>query len=257
MKLCIFPNDPLIAYYKKGEIKERYFNPLNWFDEVHVISLFDNEIESNKVKQLAGEGTLFIHKFDKVNLSNYKSYEKKITNIISEINPMIIRSFNSRVQGWLATKSGKKLNIPVVVSLHTNPQQQKQLAKKQKNYLQYLKLFYSSQKIEKFVLEHCDEVICVYDFIVPFAKKMKAKNISVIHNKVDLQKFVPDYSKKTIPPTIISVGRLISQKQRFNIIKAIKNLDVNLLIIGDGPDYDAYEKLKRSREIEMQKTERI
>jgi len=24
--LCVFPNDPIIAYYQKGEIKERYFN---------------------------------------------------------------------------------------------------------------------------------------------------------------------------------------------------------------------------------------
>ena len=29
MKLCVFPNDPLQAYYDKGEIKERYYNPNN------------------------------------------------------------------------------------------------------------------------------------------------------------------------------------------------------------------------------------
>ena len=50
-KLVVFPNDSLLDYYKKGEIKERYFNPKNWFDEIHVISLFDHEIESDKVKQ--------------------------------------------------------------------------------------------------------------------------------------------------------------------------------------------------------------
>ena len=45
-KLCVFPNDPLKSYFKKGEIKPRYFNPKNIFDEVHVISLFDDDIES-------------------------------------------------------------------------------------------------------------------------------------------------------------------------------------------------------------------
>ena len=45
MKLCIFPNDPLQAYYDKGEIKERYYNPNNLFDEVHFI----NDIERGVV----------------------------------------------------------------------------------------------------------------------------------------------------------------------------------------------------------------
>ena len=74
-KICVFPNDPLIAYLKKGEIKERYFNPKNWFDEVHVISLFGEDISEEKVKPLAGDADLFIHKFGKANLLNYKKYE--------------------------------------------------------------------------------------------------------------------------------------------------------------------------------------
>ena len=48
MKLCVFPNDALKDYFKKGEIKYGYFNPCDFFDEVHVISLFDNEIEVKK-----------------------------------------------------------------------------------------------------------------------------------------------------------------------------------------------------------------
>ena len=46
LKICIFPNDPLIAYYNKGEIKDRYYNPGNFFDEVHFITLTDQDIES-------------------------------------------------------------------------------------------------------------------------------------------------------------------------------------------------------------------
>jgi len=33
LKLCVFPNDPILSYYEKGEIKNRYFNPRNLFDE--------------------------------------------------------------------------------------------------------------------------------------------------------------------------------------------------------------------------------
>ncbi len=51
MKLCVFPNDPLLSYYKKGEIKERYFNPKNISNEIHIISLFDSDINEEKVKK--------------------------------------------------------------------------------------------------------------------------------------------------------------------------------------------------------------
>ena len=58
-KLCVFPNDPLKSYFKKGEIKPRYFNPNNIFDEVHVISLFDDDIEEEKVNVVAGNALFY------------------------------------------------------------------------------------------------------------------------------------------------------------------------------------------------------
>lgn len=244
-KLVVFPNDSLLDYQIKGEIKERYFNPLNWFEEIHVISLFDKEIEEGKVRKLAGNAILKIHNFGKVNLSNYKLHEKEILEKISEIQPLLIRSFNPRIQGWFATKASQKLNIPVVISLHTNYEQQTQLTKNKGKYFQFLKLKYSSLKLEKFCLKNSNAVICVYEFIVPYAKKMGANNIEVIYNKVNLEKFSPKIQKKFLAkkPTIISVGRLIEQKNRINLVEAIKDLDVKLLIIGDGPQLDEIEKL--------------
>ena len=154
MKVCIFPNDPIIAYYEKGEIKEGYFNPGNIFDDVHIISFTGSDIEEEKVQKIAGNAKLIIHNFGKVNLTNYKSYEGKIFTKIREINPAIIRSFNPRIQGWLATKIGNKLNVPVIISLHTNYLQQTNLEKKQGNYFKFLKLKYLAKKLEKFSLNN-------------------------------------------------------------------------------------------------------
>jgi len=251
MKLCIFPNDSLKSYYEKGEIKDRYFNPKNFFDEIHVISLFDNEIEAEKVQNLAGNALLKIHKLGKANLSNYKSYENKVISIVSEIKPSLIRTFNPRIQGWLANKAAKKLKIPIVVSLHTNYDQQRNLAKKKGNFFRFLKLSYASRKLERFTLTNADAVICVYEYIVPYAKKMGASNILVIYNKVDLDKFSSKSPKKFVSnkPTIISVGRLIDQKNHKYIIKAMKNLDAKLLIIGDGPNFEALNNLIQSLDI--------
>ena len=55
MKLCIFPNDPIASYEEKGEIKDRYFNPMELFDEVHIISLIEKDIEELKVQSLVGK----------------------------------------------------------------------------------------------------------------------------------------------------------------------------------------------------------
>ena len=71
MKICIFPNDPIIEYYKKGEIKDRYFNPNDFFDEVHIISFIEKDIEEERVKNLVGNAKLKIHSVGKINLKNY------------------------------------------------------------------------------------------------------------------------------------------------------------------------------------------
>ena len=117
IKLCVFPNDPLSAYQEKGEIKPRYFNPKNIFDEIHVISLFDSDTNEEAVREVAGSATIKIHVVGKTNLLNLKSKKKEIAKIIKKINPDIIRSYNPLLQGWLATKVGKEMNVPVVISL--------------------------------------------------------------------------------------------------------------------------------------------
>lgn len=251
LKICVFPNDPLLAYYNKGEIKNRYFNPQDFFDEVHVISLFDDEIESEKVKKLAGKGALIIHRLGKAKLSNYKIFQEKVISCIEKINPDIIRSYNGLVIGWLAVKAGKKLNIPVVISLHTNYEQKRNEVKKKGKILDFIKLQFTSKKIEKYVMQNADAVICVYNFIVPYAKKLKAKNIQVIYNKIDLDLFSPNTKPilTSTVPIVLSVGRLIDQKDHKLLVSAIKNLAVKLIIIGDGPNYESIKKLVSSLEI--------
>ena len=61
MKLCIFPNDPLQAYFDKGEIKDRYYNPNNFFDEIHFITLTDNDVDVDKIQTIGGTAKIIIH----------------------------------------------------------------------------------------------------------------------------------------------------------------------------------------------------
>ena len=251
-KICVLPNDPLKAYKKKGEIKYGYFNPHNFFDEVHVISLFDNEVDENDVKMLAGDKILKIHKIGKANLSNYKKFEEPVQELIRRIDPLIIRSFNPRIQGWLAVKASKKLKIPIIVSLHTNYDERRDHLKKKMRFFSFLKSLYGKRAWERFVLENSDAIICVYEFIVPYAKRLGGKNIRVIYNKVSLDRFSPDVEKKfnVEKPTILSVGNLIDQKNQIYLLEAIKGMDARLILIGDGPNRAKLQKFIQKNGLE-------
>src|SRR3989338_1722121 len=227
-KLCVFPNDSLKSYFVKGEIKESYFNPENYFDEIHVISLFDEEIDKEDVKELAGNAIIKIHKIGKVNLSNYKKFYDKIFHVVNEINPLLIRAYNPLIQGWVATKIAKRLGVPIIISIHTNYDEQRQLLKKQKKLFSFFKLQFTVKKIEKYVLEEADAVICVYQHIVPYVKRMGANNIHVIYNRVNFEHFSPEIKQKITgnKPIIISVGRLMDQKNQMYLLEAITNKEL-------------------------------
>jgi len=241
MKLCVFPNDPLISYLQKGEIKSRYFNPKNMFEEIHVISLFDSDVEPEQVKELAGDSVLKIHTIGKTNLLNVKSKKKKVIDLIKGINPDVIRSYNPLLQGWLATKAGKELGIPVVISLMGDYDRDlRYYAKKNKKLLNYLKLKYSRNSLEKVSIKNADAIIIIYEFIRKYAEDLGANNINLIYNRIDLSKFSPN-TKPAInesKPIVICVGRLMKEKNQECLIYAVKDLDVILLLIGDGSDYE-------------------
>jgi glycosyltransferase involved in cell wall biosynthesis len=241
-KLVVFPNDPLSAYYTKGEIKSRYFNPKNLFDEIHVISLFDSDAREEEVKEVAGTASLKIHVMGKITLLNMKSKRKPVIDLIKKIQPDVIRSYNPLLQGWLASQAGKELKIPVVISLMGDYDRDlRHFAKKNKNIKSYLKLIYTRRFLEAFAIRNASAIIIIYDFIQEYAKKMGAKNINLIYNRIDLSQFSPtnvEPAFKESKPVVICVGRLMKEKNQECLIRAIKDLDIILLLIGDGSQYN-------------------
>ena len=261
MRLCVFPNDPLKAYYEKGEIKKNYFNPNNIFDEIHFISPTENEVETRKISEVVGNAKMIIHTIGNLNLVNYKKKFEKIKNIVEKVKPDVIRSYNPLIQGWLAVKIANQLGIPSVISIHNNyDKDNRELFLKSKKYFSYMKFWYSSRTIEPFSIKNADSVICAYRFLVPYAKKYGAKKIDVIYNRVNLSRFSPDIPAKMDlkKPTIINVARLSHEKNQECLIRAVKDLDVKLLLVGDGPYYsqlkDLVEELEINEKIEFIKS---
>jgi glycosyltransferase involved in cell wall biosynthesis len=246
MKLCVFPNDPIIAYYNKGEIKEGYFNPEDKFDEIHIVSLIDQDIEEEKVQKLVGNARLKIHSVGKINIINRKKHSKRIINLVKKINPDVIRAYNPFVEGWLAAICKNKLGIPLFISLHTQYDYNRNLAKKT-NLKKFLALKYSEKFIEPFVLNSANKITIVFKIVESYVIKHTKEKPEVLYNKIDYDRFSNAIPLDNIKrPLILSVGNLIKEKNHKLIIESMKKINANYLIIGNGPLYDElYQIIKK------------
>jgi glycosyltransferase involved in cell wall biosynthesis len=243
MKVCIFPNDPIIAYYEKGEIKDRYFNPNNIFDEIHIISFIDKDVEVEKVEKIAGNAKLIIHSVGKINIKNRKKEILKILEIVKKINPDVIRAYNSRLEGWFAANCAEKLNIPFFLSIHTQMDHNRKIAKKT-NFKKYIGLKYLEKFIEPYVIQQANKITIVYRIIEPYIIKKGGKNLELLYNRIDLSQFSNGRKIEGLPtPLVLSVGNLIKEKNHECVIRAMKNLDAHCLIIGRGTDYEKLQKI--------------
>jgi len=252
--LCIFPNDPIVAYYKKGEIKERYFNPDNFFDEIHIISFTEKDVEESNVQVLAGKAKLKIHSVGKIGIKKRKEHIKRIIDLIKEIKPNVIRAYNPYLEGWMAASCAKELNIPFFVSLHTQYDYNRKIAQKT-NLKKYLALKYTEKFIEPFVLKTADKITVVYKIIEPYVLKHSSKKPEILHNKVECERFATASPIDSLPtPLIISVGNLIQVKNHQCLIKAMKETDAHLLIIGNGELYPDLVNLIKKLTLEKKVT---
>jgi glycosyltransferase involved in cell wall biosynthesis len=254
MKLCIFPNDPIMAYYEKGEIKKQYYNPENFFDEIHIISFIEKDVDAAKVKILVGNSILKIHSVGKINLKNRNKHIKKIIELVKTINPDVIRAYNPLVEGWFAAKCAKELNIPFFLSLHTQFDYNRKLIKKT-NLKKFLALKYTEKFIEPFVLKTADKITIVFKIIESYVLKHVNQKPEILHNKIDFEKYVNADPIESLPkPLIISVGRLIPQKNHECIIRAMKRIDAHYLIIGDGDLFSYLSDLIKNLKMESKVT---
>lgn len=103
-------------------------------------------------------------------------------------------------------------------------------ARIEKKYLQSL-LF---KAITPFVINFADTVIITAPFLNTQIKKYKQKNVYLIPNGVNIQKFAPKKRENNPITKLIFVGRLEPQKNLINLLEALKGIDVEMLMVGSG-----------------------
>ncbi len=179
---------------------------------------------------------------DKKRLNSYFSriysfkWAKLLENEIKSFSPDLINIHNcSRVLSTSILRKSKKLNIPIVLTVHDN------------NYF-YPKLltfspFYFLKSIK--IKIHRKDIQKIVDMIIAPSKLFSEKlqnifnnKIVLIHNGINIPKIKTSYKKE-----ILFVGRLHKVKGLQTIIESLNKLkDYEILVLGDGPLKNDFEK---------------
>ncbi|PIN81799.1 hypothetical protein COV13_00205 [Candidatus Woesearchaeota archaeon CG10_big_fil_rev_8_21_14_0_10_32_9] len=236
-KLVVFPTDPLLSYLKKGEIKNRYFNPGNYFDEIHIIDLSPRKLtlmEKRRAACLAGDKKLVIHFFKSTSKLDIFFIRNKILAEVKKINPSCIRAQGIFHECYLATFVSKKLNISLIISIHGNYTHHKYLVMLKEDFfrgcLQWLFIFLFLKKIVK----QTNEFIYVYKqaFGTTAAFNINKKHQHLIYNKVFFKQIKTE--KRNEKFTLLYVGNFFKVKNQKFLIDVVEPLDVKLIFIGKG-----------------------
>ena len=210
---------------------------------------------SNGVDKVAGLEKHFIELAngicDKVDLTiiAHHSYHKYMNDKIKCIDPKISSSRYNLFSYIKLYKILKENNFDVV---HSQANKATYFMAKLKPFFKNTKfvatLHNKKKKIEYF--NEVDHVIGVSNFVCEQIKNNK----TTIYNGLDIEKIQnskPVDLKNTFHinnnyPTLLSIGRLVKAKGFSYLIEAVKDLNVNILIVGDGPLKDELkEKIEK------------
>ena len=251
LTLAVFPSDDIEEYFKKGEVRKNYYNPNNIFSKIYIFNMSEEKVLDKKLMQfMCGKAEyeiLFIGEHSILKKAfNIKSVAKNVLPKIRDLNPTFIRTYGMIFNSYIAAYCARHTKIPLIVSLHDNYNGTREIALKTREYANYSFYVYWKHRYEKYILDSAEHIIGMYDYAKLYALDMgmDEKKVSVIYNKVDTDSFKKKDVKKFDTFTVINIMRQTWMKRQEILIKAVAPLkDVNLILIGQGPDHEKLKKL--------------
>lgn len=230
-KLLVFLTDPLRTSYEKGEVKPRYYNPGNLFDEVHFVSPARTDIGAETVQTIVGDARMVVHALGPRYYVGGALPFGRLASLVEKVQPDATRAYDPGLRGSLAVYWGRRLRVPSVISVHADLDDQRRCEKRALHYMRRLLEYYS--------LRRADTVICVTRYLQSYAERYGAKRVTVIYNRVSSEQFANPRERDTgegqaAKVRILSVGRMVRQKYQECLIRAMDGLDARLTLVGDG-----------------------
>ena len=238
-KLLIILNDNLSDLVKKGEVVKRYYNPKNFFDEIHYLLINQKKINDKKLQIMSGDAKIHLHTIDlnfiekiAIIFNFLLLFIKldKFYKIVKKINPNVTRCYNINYSIFLAYIIKIRYNVPYIISLHCN----------HKDLISRLPLW--KKIIVKSIIYKIKEIffysyklLPVYSTATYIIKDMKLNNYKICYNFIGEGEKIREYKNKKKIINLICTNRQFKDKNPINIIKAIKEIEnVKLTLIGNG-----------------------
>lgn len=261
-KLLIILNDRLSTIIEKGELIPRYYNPGNVFDEVHFFLLNNDRPAKDALQSSVGSAEIFFYNFPAGLLLFIFSaaWAPLFLRIWSQfaickarvIQPNLIRCYGNWLNGYLGAQIKKAMGVPVVISLHGNPDVDYYRGRRAKNLFHFI-YGWACKRVELISLSYADFCMPVYSPIIAYLLKYNFSKYAVIYNVVGLgSRQKTNYHLSGNKINLICVGRQDElEKDPTAIIKSLVNLpNVFLTLVGNGSLHDALKKLVKQLDLE-------
>jgi L-malate glycosyltransferase len=250
--LLVLVPDRLSDLVRKGEITDRYYNPGNLFDEVHIVLVNDDRPDPAALQRMVGSARLHVHNIPAGKGLFVRSigwrpwlldgWAGAAVELARSIRPVLIRCHGALINAYAAYRIKMALGIPYVVSLHINPDVD---VRGRSETWRHRLMAYAQQDVERIALHHADLVMPVYLPIVPYLRRLNITRYEVCYNVLNPEHLGAkrDYSLHD-PVRMISVGRQFKEKNPENIIRAVARMSrAQLLLVGDGPLHDHLRRI--------------
>jgi glycosyltransferase involved in cell wall biosynthesis len=252
--------DRLSDLVAKGEITPRYYNPGDLFDEVHILMTNDDKPDLVAIQKTVGSAKLSIHNLPLPSVIfsfgwqpfMLKKWVASGVQIARKIQPSLIRAHGNYFNGFLAANIKQQLKVPLVISLHINPDIDVRGSISWRSNLPAYFFYKRMIFFENVSLKNADMVLPVYESIRSYAIEHGANQVKVCYNVLN-----PDFlcQKKSYtlhsPPRIISVGRQLPGKNPENLVRALSLLpDAELTLVGDGSYHNHLKQVAKDNNVE-------
>ncbi|MBM3554988.1 MAG: glycosyltransferase family 4 protein [Alphaproteobacteria bacterium] len=249
--LMVFVSDRLSVLAAKGELIDRYYNPGDLFDEVHIVLCNDDRPDPAAIRHAVGRARLTIHNLPAGKTLFLKTlgwqtwllgvYAEQAIDLARAIKPTLMRAHDAQLNAFCCWAIKRALGVPYVVSLHGNPDID--YRGRTHGVMEWLAA-QASRKLEILSLHGADLVLPVYRPIVPYLEAIGVAHYEIAYNAVNgahlRRKF--DYALHD-PVRIVAVGRQIPEKCPDNVIRAVAGIpNAILTVIGNGPIHDHLER---------------
>jgi glycosyltransferase involved in cell wall biosynthesis len=245
--LLIIVPDAISAFVEKGEVQPRYYNPCNFFDDVHILMTNGDHPSEDAIQPMVGSARIHFHNIPedarpmavadrRRRWQMLDSWAKPAVDIARSIRPALVRLHGGDYNLALALAIKRQLGIPYLVSLHTNPDESpcRRYLSARPEQVAFNDAF---EDLERTGLREADLVMPVYRSILTYLARLEVPRIEVCYNVLNRAAIrrKHDYSVGQ-PVKLVSVGRQYHEKNPRNILRALVDLPgLHLTLIGDGP----------------------